>query len=95
MVLFRASAWIFNRPTVVRYRSFLEGLALSAAAINFHLTAILRLVDESGESGWLSPELATGIRKAALKRPTSPAPNWSVPIPRSPQVSGAEFESKY
>jgi site-specific recombinase XerD len=53
----------FNRPTVVRYRSFLEGLALSAATINLHLTAIRRLADESAESGWLSPELATGIRR--------------------------------
>jgi hypothetical protein len=42
----------------VRYRSFLEGLSLSAATINLHLSTIRRLADESAESGWLSPELA-------------------------------------
>src|ERR1700731_1577451 len=52
----------FNRSVVVRYRSFLEGLALSAATINLHLSAIRRLADESAESGWLSPELATGVK---------------------------------
>src|SRR5208283_2948146 len=53
----------FNRSVVVRYRSFLEGLSLSAATINLHLSAIRRLADESAESGWLSPELAIGIRR--------------------------------
>jgi hypothetical protein len=33
----------FNRPIVLRYRSFLEGLSLSAATINLHLSAIRRL----------------------------------------------------
>jgi|SRR4029077_15485885 hypothetical protein len=32
----------FNRSVVVRYRSFLESLSLSAATINLHLTAIRR-----------------------------------------------------
>jgi integrase len=53
----------FNRSVVVQYRSFLESLALSAATINLHLSAIRRLADESAESGWLSPELAIGIRR--------------------------------
>jgi integrase len=53
----------FNRSVMVRYRSFLEGLALSAATINLRLSAIRRLADEAAESGWLSPELATGIRR--------------------------------
>ena len=53
----------FKRCAVVRYRSFLESLALSAATINLHLSAIRRLADESAESGWLSPDLATGIRR--------------------------------
>ena len=52
----------FNRSVVARYRSFLEGLSLSAATINLHLSAIRRLADEAAESGWLSPELAIGIR---------------------------------
>jgi site-specific recombinase XerC len=53
----------FNLSVVVRYRSFLERLSLSAATINLHLLAIRRLTDESAESGWLSPELAIGIRR--------------------------------
>ncbi len=53
----------FNRAVVVRYRSHLEGLSLSASTINLHLSAIRRLADESAESGWLSPELAIGIRR--------------------------------
>jgi integrase len=47
----------------VQYRSFLESLCLSAATINLHLSVIRRLADESAESGWLSPELAVGIRR--------------------------------
>ena len=35
----------FNRCAVVRYRSFLESLALSGATINLHLSAIRRLAD--------------------------------------------------
>ena len=53
----------FNRSVVLRYRSFLEGLSLSAATINLHLSAIRRLADEAAESGWLSPELAIGVRR--------------------------------
>jgi integrase len=53
----------FNRAVVVRYRSHLEGLNLSASTINSHLSAIRRLADESAESGWLTPELAIGIRR--------------------------------
>jgi site-specific recombinase XerD len=53
----------FNRSVVVRYRSFLKGLSLSAATINLHLSAIRRLADEAAESSWLSPDLAIGIRR--------------------------------
>jgi site-specific recombinase XerD len=53
----------FNRSVVVRYRSFLERLSLSAATINLYLSAIRRLADESAENGWLSPEMAIGIRR--------------------------------
>ena len=40
----------FNRAIVLRYRSFLESLSLSAATINLHLSAIRRLADEAAES---------------------------------------------
>ena len=67
----------FNRSVVVRYRSFLESLSLSAATINLQLTAIRRLADESTESGWLSPELVTGIRRVrGVKRLGRKIGNW-------------------
>ena len=53
----------FNRAVVVRYKSHLESLRLSASTIILHLSAIRRLADESAESGWLTPELAIGIRR--------------------------------
>jgi site-specific recombinase XerC len=67
----------FNRAVVVRYRSFIEGLSLSAATINLHLSAIRRLADEPAESGWLSPELAIGIRRVkGVKRLDRRIGNW-------------------
>jgi integrase len=67
----------FNRSLVMRYRSFLESLSLSAATINLHLSAIRRLADESAESGWLSPELVTGIRRVkGVKRLGRKIGNW-------------------
>jgi integrase len=53
----------FNRLIVVRYRSFLESRSLSAATVNLHLSAVRRLADEAADGGWLSPELAIGIRR--------------------------------
>lgn len=62
---------------VVRYRSFLESASLSAATINLHLSAIRRLADEATESGWLSPELVTRIRRVkGVKRLGQKIGNW-------------------
>jgi site-specific recombinase XerC len=67
----------FNRSVVVRYRSILEGLSLSAAAINLHLSAIRRLADEAADSGWLGSELAIGIRRVKeVKRLGRRIGNW-------------------
>src|SRR5208282_3372463 len=67
----------FNRSVVVQYRSFLESLCLSAATINLHLSATRRLADDSAESGWLSPELAIGIRRVkGVKRLGRKMGNW-------------------
>lgn len=67
----------FNRYVVVRYRSFLEGLSLSASTINLHLSAIRRLADEAADSGWLSPESAIGIRRVkGVKRLGRRIGNW-------------------
>jgi site-specific recombinase XerD len=66
-----------NRSVVVRYRSFLESLSLSAATINLHLSAIRRLADEPAESGWLSPQLLTGIRRVkGVKQLGRKIGNW-------------------
>ena len=67
----------FNRAVVVRYRSHLESLRLSASTINLHLSAIRRLADEPAESGWLTPELAIGIRRIqGVKRLGRKSGNW-------------------
>jgi site-specific recombinase XerC len=67
----------FNRSVVVRYRSHLEGLLLSPATINSHLSAIRRLADESAETGWLTPEVAIGIRRVqGMKRLGRKIGNW-------------------
>jgi site-specific recombinase XerC len=67
----------FNRSAVVRHRSFLEGLSLAAATINLHLSAIRRLADEAAGSGWLSAELAIGIRRVkGVKRLGRRFGNW-------------------
>jgi site-specific recombinase XerD len=67
----------FNRSVVVKYRSFLERLSLSAATINLHLSAIRRLADESAESGWLSSEHAIGFRRVkGVKRLGRKMGNW-------------------
>lgn len=67
----------FNRSVVVRYRSFLESLSLSAATINLHLSAIRRLADEAAEIGWLSAELAIGVRRVkGVKRLGGRIGNW-------------------
>jgi site-specific recombinase XerC len=67
----------FNRAVVLRYRSFLESLSLSAATINLHLSAIRRLADEAAESSMLSPELAIGIRRVkGVKRLGGRVGNW-------------------
>src|SRR5271165_2787034 len=67
----------FNRAIVLRYRSFLESLHLSAATINLHLSAIRRLADEAAENSLLSPELAIGIRRVkGVRRLGRRSGNW-------------------
>lgn len=67
----------FNRLIVVRYRSFLESQSLSPATVNLHLSAVRRLADEAADGGWLSPELAIGIRRVkSVKRLGKRLGNW-------------------
>jgi site-specific recombinase XerD len=80
----------FNRAVVVRYRSHLEGRGLSASTINLHLSAIRRLADESAESGWLTPELAIGIRRVqGVKRLGRKSGNWLSQIQAQELVNAA------
>ena len=52
-------------------------MRLSASTINLHLSAIRRLADESAESGWLTPELAIGIRRVqGVKHLGQKSGNW-------------------
>jgi integrase len=61
----------------VRYRAPLERLSLSAATINLHFSAIRSLAHEAAESGWLSSELAIGIRRVkGVKRLGRRIGNW-------------------
>src|SRR6202522_1509951 len=62
-----------------RLRNFSARLRSPTALrlINLHLSAIRRLADESAESGWLSPELAIGIRRVkGVKRLGRKMGNW-------------------
>jgi integrase len=53
------------------------GKSLFASTINSRLSAIRRLADESAESGWLTPELAIGIRRVqGVKRLGRKIGNW-------------------
>jgi integrase len=48
---------------VTRYRIFLENRQLAAGTINGRLAAVRRLAYEAADAGFLSPELAAGIRR--------------------------------
>src|SRR6201996_4951352 len=52
-----------NRAVVLRFRLYLESLALAAGTINQRLAAVRRLAYEAADSGLLSPELAAAIRR--------------------------------
>jgi site-specific recombinase XerD len=52
-----------NRIVVTRYRMQLEQLHLAPSTINQRLAAVRRLAYEASDAGWLSPELAAGIRR--------------------------------
>jgi site-specific recombinase XerD len=51
-----------NRAVVLRFRLYLESLGLAAGTVNKRLAAVKRLAYEAADSGFLSPELAAGIR---------------------------------
>src|SRR3989454_4491953 len=53
----------FNRTVVLRYRFFLEQKNLAPGTINVRLAAVRRLAYEAADTGFLSPDLAAGIRR--------------------------------
>jgi integrase len=52
-----------NRTVVLRYRSYLEARLLAPGTINLRLGAVRRLAYEAADSGLLSSDLASGIRR--------------------------------
>jgi len=66
-----------NRAVVLRFRLYLESLALAAGTINQRLAAVRRLAYEAADSGLLSPELAAGIRRVkGVKQLGARTGNW-------------------
>lgn len=53
----------FSRPVVIRYRMHLESRQLASGTINLRLGAVRRLAYEAADSGLLSSDLASGIRR--------------------------------
>ncbi len=53
----------FNKTVVTRYRIHLEDKLLAPGTINVRLAAVRRLAYEAADTGLLSPDLATGIRR--------------------------------
>jgi hypothetical protein len=58
-----------NRTVVLRFRLYLESIGLAAGTINQRLAAVRRLAYEAADSGLLSPELASGIRRVKGVKP--------------------------
>ncbi len=53
----------FNKTVVTRYRIHLEDKLLAPGTINVRLAGVRRLAYEAADTGLLSPDLATGIRR--------------------------------
>jgi integrase len=66
-----------NRTVVLRFRLYLESLALAASTINQRLAAVRRLAFEAADAGLLSPDLAAGIRRVkGVKQLGQRLGNW-------------------
>src|SRR5437867_12153173 len=67
----------FNRTVVLRYRIYLEQKQYAPTTINLQLPAVRRVAFEAADSGWLSPELAAGIRRVkGVRRLGVRVGNW-------------------
>jgi hypothetical protein len=56
----------FNRTVVHRYQISLEQRQFRPSTINLRLAPVRRIAYEAADSGLLSPELATGIRRVCV-----------------------------
>jgi site-specific recombinase XerC len=66
-----------NKAVVTRYRMHLESRQLAPGIINIRLASVRRLAYEAADSGLLSPELASGIRRVkGAKRLGVRLGNW-------------------
>ena len=52
-----------DRVVVLKYCQNLEAMSLAPATINVRLAAIRRLAYEAADNGFLSPDLAAGVRR--------------------------------
>src|SRR5436309_14024664 len=75
----------FNRTVVLRYRISLEQRRYAPSTINLRLAAVQRIAYEAADSGLLSPELATGIRRV------KGVPRLGVRVGSSPGLAPALF----
>src|SRR5436190_8467148 len=70
----------FNRTVVLRYRIHLEQQQYAPATINRSLAAVRRVAYEAADAGFLSPELAAGIRRVkGVRRLGVRLGNWLTP----------------
>jgi len=69
-----------NRTVVLRYRIQLEQREYAPATINLRLAAVRRIAYEAADTGFLSPELAAGIRRVkGVRRIGVRLGNWLTP----------------
>lgn len=70
------SGLAFNKVVVTRYRMLPEQRHCASSTINLRLAAVRRLAMEAADSGWLSSEFATGIRRVKGVKETWHPDNW-------------------
>jgi hypothetical protein len=76
----------FNRIVVLRYRSRLESRQLAPGTIDLGLGAVSRLAYEAADCGFLSADLAAGIRRVkGVKKLGARLGNW--PEPASARIT--------
>lgn len=84
----------FNRTVVLLYRISLEQKLYAPTTINLRLAAVRRVAYEAADSGLLSPELATGIRRVkGVRRIGVRVGNWLTAEQGKRPLSSADRDS--